>query len=214
MSALYCAVHNMHNALRNWGDNPCRRRADWEPVPSRCRGAGLGRCRTLAAIKRGAIHDERSQLGLGGGCCVGTGDERGATVAVRLTRRHGDDETGAAIPGATVSVTQAETNLSRSIVTNETGSYNVPNLLPGTYEIVVSLTGISDLATRDVAVRQGLDLRVDVRLTVGALEESVVVSGSGRRAADRKCRGAVAHDEGASSRRCRPAAAPTRRHSR
>ena len=51
------------------------------------------------------------------------------------------DETGAAIPGATVTVTQAETNLSRSVVTNETGSYNVPNLLPGTYEIVVSLQG-------------------------------------------------------------------------
>jgi hypothetical protein len=44
-------------------------------------------------------------------------------------------------PGATVTVTQVETNRRAACVTNETGSYNVPNLLPGTYEIVVSLQG-------------------------------------------------------------------------
>ena len=49
------------------------------------------------------------------------------------------DETGAALPGATVTITQRETNLSRDIVTNETGGYNVPNLLPGTYQIEVKL---------------------------------------------------------------------------
>ena len=87
------------------------------------------------------------------------------------------DETGAAVPGATVTVTQVETNLSRSAVTSETGSYNVPNLLPGTYEIVVSLQGFQTSRTRDVAVRQGLDLRVDARLKLGAIEESVTVSG-------------------------------------
>src|SRR5688572_20697950 len=48
------------------------------------------------------------------------------------------DESGGAIPGATVTVTQVETNLSRNVVTNDAGSYNVPNLLPGTYEIVVT----------------------------------------------------------------------------
>jgi uncharacterized surface anchored protein len=60
------------------------------------------------------------------------------------------DETGAALPGATVTVTQAETNLSRSVVTNETGSLQRPNLLPGTYEIVVSLQGFQTSRTRDV----------------------------------------------------------------
>jgi len=87
------------------------------------------------------------------------------------------DESGAAVPGATVTVTQVETNASRSVVTNEAGSYNVPNLLPGTYEIVVSLPGFQTSRTRDVAVRQGLDLRLDARLKLGAIEESVTVSG-------------------------------------
>ena len=53
------------------------------------------------------------------------------------------DETGAALPGATVSMTQRETNLVRDVVTNETGGYNVPNLLPGTYQIDVKLPGFS-----------------------------------------------------------------------
>ncbi len=87
------------------------------------------------------------------------------------------DETGAALPGATVSVTQRETNLVRDVVTNDTGGYNVPNLLPGTYQIDVKLPGFSTFTARDISVRQGLDVRVDAKLKVGALEESIVVSG-------------------------------------
>src|SRR5687767_4086474 len=87
------------------------------------------------------------------------------------------DETGAALPGATISVTQRETNLVRDVVTNETGGYNVPNLLPGTYQIDVKLSGFSTFTAREIAVRQGLDVRVDAKLKVGTLEESIVVSG-------------------------------------
>jgi hypothetical protein len=87
------------------------------------------------------------------------------------------DETGAALPGATVTITQRETNLARDVVTNETGSYNVPNLLPGTYQVSVKLPGFSTFTARDIAVRQGLDVRVDAKLSVGALEESIIVSG-------------------------------------
>src|SRR5215210_7796639 len=71
------------------------------------------------------------------------------------------DETGAALPGANVTVTQTETNLSRDAVTNETGSYNVPNLLPGTYQVAVTLQGFKSYTARDIAVRPDLVLRVD-----------------------------------------------------
>ena len=89
------------------------------------------------------------------------------------------DETGAALPGAAVNITQRETNLVREVVTNETGSYNVPNLLPGTYQVDVKLPGFSTFTARDISVRQGLDVRVDAKLSVGALEESIIVSGNG-----------------------------------
>ncbi len=88
------------------------------------------------------------------------------------------DETGAALPGATVTVTQTETNLSRDVVTNETGGYNVPNLLPGTYEVAVTLQGFKSFTARGIAVRPGLALRVDARLGLGTLQESIVVSGT------------------------------------
>ena len=41
----------------------------------------------------------------------------------------------------------------------------------------MKLQGFQTYTARDIAVRQGLDLRVDARLPVGALEESIVVSG-------------------------------------
>ena len=87
------------------------------------------------------------------------------------------DETGAALPGATVTITQHETNLTRDVVTDVSGGYNVPNLLPGTYQVDVKLAGFSTFTTRDIAVRQGLDVRVDAKLKLGTLEESIIVSG-------------------------------------
>ena len=80
------------------------------------------------------------------------------------------DETGGALPGATVTITQAETSLTRDVITNESGGYNVPNLLPGTYEVVVTLSGFQTFRARQITVRQGIDVRVDARLVVGALE--------------------------------------------
>ena len=88
------------------------------------------------------------------------------------------DETGAALPGASVTVTQRETNLSRDVMTNESGGYNVPNLLPGTYQVAVTLQGFKSYTARGIAVRPDLVLRVDARLGIGTLEESIVVSGT------------------------------------
>src|SRR5439155_8932102 len=51
------------------------------------------------------------------------------------------DDSGAALPRANVAVTQTETNVTRSVLTNETGGYNLPNLLPGTYQLTVTLIG-------------------------------------------------------------------------
>ena len=117
------------------------------------------------------------------------------------------DETGAALPGASVTITQRETNLARDVVTNETGSYNVPNLLPGTYQIDVKLPGFSTFTARDIAVRQGLDVRVDAQAERRRARRIDRRLGAGGRAADRKRGCAVADDRRRNSRPCRPAAA-------
>ena len=88
------------------------------------------------------------------------------------------DETGLAVPGASVKITHAETNQTRDSVTNATGGYNFPNIPTGTYQVDVALTGFQSASSRGIEVRQNTAVRVDVRLTVGALQETVLVSGT------------------------------------
>jgi hypothetical protein len=87
------------------------------------------------------------------------------------------DDTGAIVPGATVTITETATNQTRSQTTAENGAYSFPNLAPGTYDVVVTLPGFKTFSTRAIAVRIGAIVRVDAKLAIGTLEESVVVSG-------------------------------------
>jgi hypothetical protein len=88
------------------------------------------------------------------------------------------DETGLAVPGATIKITHAETNQTREGLTSATGGYNFPNIPTGTYQVDVSLTGFQSATSRNISVTQNSQVRVDVRLTVGALQETVLVSGT------------------------------------
>ena len=54
------------------------------------------------------------------------------------------DSSNAAIPGATVTATEINTNATRSAVTNETGNYILSNLRDGTYRLEAELTGVKD----------------------------------------------------------------------
>ncbi len=87
------------------------------------------------------------------------------------------DETGAVVPGATVTITQRETNQTREQTTPDNGAYSFPNLAPGTYDVVVTLPGFKTFSSRDITVNIGAIVRVDARLALGTLEESVVVTG-------------------------------------
>lgn len=86
------------------------------------------------------------------------------------------DGSGGRIPGATVTVTRKETNQTNELTTPENGTYSFSNLLPGTYQVVVTLPGFKTFAVDDIALRIGAIVRVDARLEVGTLEESVTVT--------------------------------------
>src|SRR5688572_3188146 len=88
------------------------------------------------------------------------------------------DESSLAVPGATVKITHAETNQTREAVTNSTGGYNFPNIPTGTYQVDVALTGFQSFSSRGVVVSQSSAVRVDVKLIVGTLQETVLVSGT------------------------------------
>src|SRR5712691_5775027 len=62
------------------------------------------------------------------------------------------DETGAAIPGATVTITHRETGASRDAVTDGTGAYRFPTLQSGHYTVTVQLTGFRTFTRADIAL--------------------------------------------------------------
>jgi hypothetical protein len=79
------------------------------------------------------------------------------------------DSSRAAVPGASVTVTNKLTNQSREAITNETGDYTLTNLQPGTYTVKVSLTGFKEFSQTDVQVANNVVTRVDATLEVGTL---------------------------------------------
>ena len=87
------------------------------------------------------------------------------------------DRSGAVLPGATVTLTNLSTNVASDQATTGTGSFLFVNLIPGRYEIAVSLTGFRK-TSQIVPLEVGQRARVDLSLEVGALNEVVTVQES------------------------------------
>ncbi|MBX7219276.1 MAG: carboxypeptidase regulatory-like domain-containing protein [Blastocatellia bacterium] len=87
------------------------------------------------------------------------------------------DANGGVISGAKVTVTNTATGLERNTVTLEDGSYTVPELPIGTYEVRVEQTGFQNAKVEKVSVAIAAQQRVDVTLQVSAQSDVVVVSG-------------------------------------
>jgi hypothetical protein len=85
------------------------------------------------------------------------------------------DTTKAGVPGATVTITHKETNLSREGTTDTSGSYRFVNVQPGTYTVKVSMSGFKEYSTENVPVTPNTISRVDVSLAVGQLAEAITV---------------------------------------
>jgi outer membrane receptor protein involved in Fe transport len=85
------------------------------------------------------------------------------------------DAQGARIPGATVTIVNRDTNLTRESVSDAEGNYSVINVLPGPYDVKVSLQGFREAVRSGVPVTIGQIVRVDVTLELGTLTETVTV---------------------------------------
>jgi Carboxypeptidase regulatory-like domain/TonB dependent receptor-like, beta-barrel len=86
------------------------------------------------------------------------------------------DSSGASMPGAAVTVTNKATGLTRDTTTNEDGSYSLVNILPGSYDLKVSLQGFREYVKTDVPISAGNVSRVDIAMEVGQLSETVTVA--------------------------------------
>ena len=72
------------------------------------------------------------------------------------------DAQGAVMPGATVTIVNRETNLTRETTSDAQGNYSLGNVLPGPYDVKVSLQGFREAVRSSVPVTIGQISRVDV----------------------------------------------------
>lgn len=90
------------------------------------------------------------------------------------------DESGAGVPGATVTLTSKATAIQASAVTDETGAYQFLNVRIGDYSVEAGLQGFSTAMAPNVAVTVNARQRVDLTLKVGGVGETVEVTGASR----------------------------------
>ncbi len=88
------------------------------------------------------------------------------------------DPSGAAIPGAKVTVTKPDVGFTRDLVTNSAGDYTAAKIPIGDYVITAQASGFQRLVRTGVTLQVGQTLRVDLQMTVGQVSQEVTVSGS------------------------------------
>jgi len=93
-----------------------------------------------------------------------------AALAGRVT-----DESGAVLPGVTVTLTQTDTAFTRTVATDATGAWTMPNLPTGPYRLEVSLQGFRTYVQTGIVLQVGAAPTINAVLGVGNLEETVSV---------------------------------------
>jgi len=86
------------------------------------------------------------------------------------------DQSGAAIPSATVTITEKSTGTVRTVTTNNAGLYSAPALLAGEYEIRAEAPGFRTMV-RTATVAAGTTTTVDMQMALGQASEVVTVEG-------------------------------------
>ncbi len=104
-----------------------------------------------------------------------------AVVALAQTNRGGIsgtvvDSTGAAIPGATVTITNLGTNHTLTLVTSDTGTYAATSLEPVIYSVAVELPGFKKAVVQSVKVDTATTVTVNVTLEPGEIQTQVTVT--------------------------------------
>ena len=97
----------------------------------------------------------------------GTAELRGRVV----------DEQGGALPGVTLVITNQDTGTFRQVITSGQGTYFAGQLVPGVFTIVATLPGFRSFERTGFAIGVGRTLDLDVVLEIGALEETITVTG-------------------------------------
>src|SRR5215813_11415797 len=107
-------------------------------------------------------------------CVVGVSPANAQTGSGEITGLV-KDQAGAAVPGATITITETRTNLQRVVISNGDGIYTAPSLAPGEYRLDIELAGFKPVRREGVRLATGEKARIDFNLTVGDIREQVTV---------------------------------------
>ena len=85
------------------------------------------------------------------------------------------DPTGAAIPGATVTVMNVETGLKRSVKTDHSGRFSFPQLQPGTYSVKAEADRFESQQKKSTSASLGQKQTVDFQLNIASASQSIQI---------------------------------------
>src|SRR5207244_3415323 len=86
------------------------------------------------------------------------------------------DFSGGAIPGAEVTVTKTDTGATRTVISGADGTYSLPNLPVGPYQLKVVLQGFNTYIRDGIVLQVGSNPEINVALALGAVSEQVTVT--------------------------------------
>jgi hypothetical protein len=108
---------------------------------------------------------------------VAAGSTIVAQGAVAELRGRVIDESGAALPGATLTATHRETGSVRTTISSETGSFVLPALQVGAYDVRIELSGFSTLTHENLRLAVGESANLTFTLTLATVQENITVTG-------------------------------------
>src|SRR2546428_2918846 len=86
------------------------------------------------------------------------------------------DANGGLVPGVSVTAKHTESGLTRMVITNETGTYRIPSLPVGAYEVIAELAGFKQQVRRGITLVVAQEAVVNLTLDVGDLKEQITVT--------------------------------------
>jgi hypothetical protein len=104
-------------------------------------------------------------------CALAVAQETRSSIVGRIT-----DQTGAAVPGATVKVTNTETNSTTTLQTNSTGYYEANLLMPGAYTVSAEATGFKQTVRDGITLQVASRIDINIQMQIGGVSESISVT--------------------------------------
>ena len=86
------------------------------------------------------------------------------------------DQSGGVVAGATVTVKDVERGVTRTLITGDSGEYNAPNLLPGTYAVRAEAKGFKAVERPNILLEVGKEIRVDLPLQPGEIAQTITIT--------------------------------------